>query len=396
MSSTLPPLRLILLLALIFALSPLAIDMYLPTIPAIAAELGVPAQDIAVTVSLYMLGLSFGQFFGGPISDYVGRRPTLFFGLALFAVASLVIASTETLSVFWAARFFQALGGGFASVVVPAIIRDHTEGQDTAKLFSQIMLITIIAPALAPSIGTLLYSLSGWKLVFLVLAAYALTVCFLASIIIKKRGTDSRPPLVDSLLTRYKFVLTNRTAMAYLVAQSLGFSVMITFVANAALVYIDLYGQSETVFSMLFAGNIVTLAIANRINNRLLNTVPAEQILPRAMLLLFVFCTGLLLVTAFSPPLWVVVPLVMLAVGALGGIMGNSQACTLQFFPQHSGIASALMGSAQYLIGGLISGLSTQFHSDYMWPMTLTMFLASALGLYFVPKWDKKTLAVSA
>ena len=396
MSSTLPPLRLILLLALIFALSPLAIDMYLPTIPAIAAELGVPAQDIAVTVRLYMLGLSFGQFFGGPISDYVGRRPTLFFGLVLFAVASLVIASTETLSVFWAARFFQALGGGFASVVVPAIIRDHTEGQDTAKLLSQIMLITIIAPALAPSIGTLLYSLSGWKLVFLVLAAYALTVCFLASIIIKKRGSDPRPPLVDSLLTRYKFVLTNRTAMAYLVAQSLGFSVMITFVANAALVYIDLYGQSEAVFSMLFAGNIVTLAIANRINNRLLNTVPAEQILPRAMLLLFVFCTGLLLVTAFSPPLWVVVPLVMLAVGALGGVMGNSQACALQFFPQHSGIASALMGSAQYLIGGLISGLSTQFHSDYMWPMTLTMFLASALGLYFVPKWDKKTLAVSA
>jgi DHA1 family bicyclomycin/chloramphenicol resistance-like MFS transporter len=168
--------------------------------------------------------------------------------------------------------------------------------------------------------------------VFLVLAAYALTVCFLASIIIKKRGSDPRPPLVDSLLTRYKFVLTNRTAMAYLVAQSLGFSVMITFVANAALVYIDLYGQSETVFSMLFAGNIVTLAIANRINNRLLNTVPAEQILPRAMLLLFVFCTGLLLVTAFSPPLWVVVPLVMLAVGALGGVMGNSQACALQFF----------------------------------------------------------------
>jgi DHA1 family bicyclomycin/chloramphenicol resistance-like MFS transporter len=102
------------------------------------------------------------------------------------------------------------------------------------------------------------------------------------------------------------------------------------------------------------------------------------------------------LVTAFSPPLWVVVPLVMLAVGALGGVMGNSQACALQFFPQHSGIASALMGSAQYLIGGLISGLSTQFHSDYMWPMTLTMFLASALGLYFVPKWDKKSLAVSA
>ncbi|MEX1668680.1 multidrug effflux MFS transporter [Zhongshania guokunii] len=396
MSSTLPSLRLILLLALIFALSPLAIDMYLPTIPAIAVELGVPVQDIAVTVSLYMLGLSFGQFFGGPISDYLGRRPALFFGLALFAVASLAIASTESLSVFWAARFFQALGGGFASVVVPAIIRDHTEGQATAKLFSQIMLITIIAPALAPTIGTVLYSLSGWQLVFLVLAAYALIVCGLSSVIIKKPGSEQRAPLADSLLTRYKFVLSNRAAMGYLLAQSLGFSVMITFVANAALVYIDLYEQSETVFSMLFAGNIVTLAIANRINNRLLNTVPAAHILPRAMLILFVFCSALLLVTGFAPPLWVVVPLVMLAVGALGGIMGNSQACALQFFPQHSGIASALMGSGQYLIGGVISGLSTHFHSDYMWPMTITMFLASALGLYFVPKPSRQPEALAS
>ncbi|GAA4103026.1 multidrug effflux MFS transporter [Zhongshania borealis] len=394
MSSTVLPLRLILLLASIFALSPLAIDMYLPTIPAIAAELAVPVQDIAVTVSLYMLGLGFGQFFGGPISDYAGRRPTLFFGLAVFAVASLTLAATDSLAVFWTARFFQAAGGGFASVVVPAMIRDHTEGQATAKLFSQIMLITIIAPAIAPSIGTLIYSLSGWRLVFLVLAGYALTVCILSSLIIKNVASESRPKLTDSLLTRYKFVLQNRTAMGYLLAQSLGFSVLITFVANASLVYLNLYGQSEAVFSMLFAGNIITLAVANRVNNRLLNTIPAAQILPKAMVLLFIFCSALLLVTAFSPPLWVVVPLVMMAVGSLGGVMGNSQACALQFFPQHSGIASALMGSAQYLIGGVISAISTQFHSEQMWPMTVTMFIAAAIGLWVAPKVSKQPAAV--
>jgi DHA1 family bicyclomycin/chloramphenicol resistance-like MFS transporter len=393
MSPTVLPLRLILLLASIFALSPLAIDMYLPTIPAIAAELAVPVQDIAVTVSLYMLGLGFGQFFGGPISDYAGRRPTVFFGLAVCALASFTLAATDSLSVFWGARFFQAVGGGFASVVVPAMIRDHTEGQATAKLFSQIMLITIIAPAVAPSIGTLIYSLSGWRLVFLVLAAYALTVCVLSAMIIKNVASASRPRLTDSLLTRYKFVLQNRTAMGYLLAQSLGFSVLITFVANASLVYLNLYGQSETVFSMLFAANIITLAIANRVNNRLLNTIPAAQILPKAMVSLFVFCSALLVVTAFSPPLWVVVPLVMMAVGSLGGVMGNSQACALQFFPQHSGIASALMGSAQYLIGGLISAISTQFHSEQMWPMTVTMFMAATIGLWVAPKVSKQPLA---
>ena len=386
MSTTLPSLRLILVLASIFALSPLAIDMYLPSIPAIAVDLGVPTQDIAITVSLYIVGLSFGQFFGGPTSDYIGRRPVLFFGLCVFALASFVIAATDSLTVFWAARFFQAIGGGFASVVVPAMVRDHTEGQATAKLFSHITLITIIAPALAPSIGTALFHVGGWQLVFVVLAVYALVVGTLASVIIKKPPAVTSAPLSEGLLRRYQYVLKNRRAMAYLLTQGLGFSVMITFVANASLVYIGLYGTSETVFSMLFAANIITLAIANRVNNWLLNTTLAAKIVPVAILVQFLACSGLLLATAFDPSLWLVVPLIMQAIGALSGVMGNSQACALQFFPQHSGIASALMGSGQYLIGGVVSAISTQFSSEQMWPMTVTMFLSAAVGLWGVPK----------
>jgi DHA1 family bicyclomycin/chloramphenicol resistance-like MFS transporter len=91
-------------------------------------------------------------------------------------------------------------------------------------------------------------------------------------------------------------------------------------------------------------------------------------------------------VTAYAPPLWLLVPLVMLAIGSLGGVMGNSQACALQFFPQHSGIASALMGSGQYLIGGMISAVSTLFVSELIWPMTVTMFICSGLALLVVPK----------
>ncbi|MEX1664512.1 multidrug effflux MFS transporter [Zhongshania arctica] len=389
MTPSLPPMRLIISLALIFALSPLAIDMYLPTIPAIAGELAVPVQDVAITVSLYILGLSFGQFFGGPISDYIGRRPVLFIGLVIFALASLLIAYTDSLEVFWVARFVQALGGGFAAVVVPAIIRDHTEGQATAKLFSQIMLITIIAPAIAPSIGTFLYSVSGWRMIFVVLAAYAALVCLMGAIFIRgapKLSAVDDTLAKDGLLTRYRFVLSNTTAMRYLFSQALAFSVMVTFLANAALVYIHQYGATETQFAMLFAANVVTLGVANRINNYLLNTIPAPRILPKAMMLQCAGTAGLLLISDFTPALWVVVPLIMLSIGALGGVMGNSQASALQFFPKHSGIASALLGSAQYLIGGLISGVSTLFLSDKMWPMTVTMFVAAAAAWWIVPK----------
>lgn len=390
MTPAMPPLRLIISLALIFALSPLAIDMYLPTIPAIAGELYVPVQDIAITVSLYILGLSFGQFFGGPISDYIGRRPVLFTGLAIFALASLIIAYTDSLQVFWAARFLQALGGGLASVVVPAIVRDHTEGQATAKLFSHIMLITIIAPAIAPSIGTLLYSVSGWRMVFIALAVYAVAVSVMAMIFVGRVSKTEAPvvaaPVQESLLARYRFVLSNATAMRYLLSQGFAFGVMMTFVANAALVYIDQYGVTETQFSMLFAANIVMMAVGNRLNNYLLNSILAARIMQMA-LVFQCFATGsLLLLSGFMPPLWVVVPLIMLAVGSLSGVMGNSQASALQFFPNHSGVASALLGSAQYLIGGVVSGVSTLFLSDKMWPMTITMFVGAFLAWVFVPK----------
>jgi DHA1 family bicyclomycin/chloramphenicol resistance-like MFS transporter len=364
--------------------------MYLPTIPAIAGELSVPVQDIAITVSLYILGLSFGQFFGGPISDYIGRRPVLFTGLAIFALASLIIAYTDSLQVFWAARFLQALGGGLASVVVPAIVRDHTEGQATAKLFSHIMLITIIAPAIAPSIGTLLYSVSGWRMVFIALAVYAVAVSVMAMIFVGRVSKTEAPvvaaPVQESLLARYRFVLSNATAMRYLLSQGFAFGVMMTFVANAALVYIDQYGVTETQFSMLFAANIVMMAVGNRLNNYLLNSILAARIMQMA-LVFQCFATGsLLLLSGFMPPLWVVVPLIMLAVGSLSGVMGNSQASALQFFPNHSGVASALLGSAQYLIGGVVSGVSTLFLSDKMWPMTITMFVGAFLAWVFVPK----------
>ena len=398
MVSSMPPMRLIISLALIFTLSPLAIDMYLPTIPAIAGELAVPVQDVAIIVSLYILGLSFGQFFGGPISDYIGRRPVLFFGLAVFALASLSIALTNSLQVLWFARFLQAVGGGFAAVVVPAIIRDHTEGQATAKLFSQIMLITIIAPAVAPSIGTFVYSVSGWRMGFYVLAAYAVVVCIMGAIFIGGEAKDSQSaepkPVRDSLIERYRYVLSNRKAMRYLLSQGLAFSVMVTFLANAALIYIDQYGMTETQFSMLFAANVVTLAVANRVNNKLLNTTLAAQILPRAMALQCLATGGLVLISGFAPPIWLVVPLIMLSIGALGGVMGNSQASALQYFPHHSGIASALLGSAQYLIAALVSGVSTLFLSDQMWPMTITMFAAALVAWWFVPKHSSELVAI--
>ena len=378
----------IFLLAAVFAMSPLAIDLYLPTIPSIAEDFGAPVQQLAITVSLYILGLSVGQFFGGPLSDYWGRRQVLFLGLAVFAAASLVLAWANTLEVFWGARVLQAIGGGFAAVVVPAMIRDNTEGQATAKLFSLIALITIFAPGIAPALGTLIFSLSGWRAVFVVLTVYALVVLagtwrFLHSPARPHVAVGAAP---QSLLQRYRHVLGHGMAMRYLLAQGLSFAVMMSFLVNSSLVYIEHYGQSESMFSLLFAANIITLGVGNRINAYLLNTVSPARILFGALLLQSGACVALLIATPFDPPLWLVVMLVMLSIGALGGAMGNSQACCLHFFPHHSGIASALLGSAQYLIGAVLSGISTRFVSELIWPMSIAMVACALLALLSLPR----------
>lgn len=374
-------------LALVFTLSPLAIDMYLPAFTAIATDLSVSTQDIAITISIYILGFSLGQFLGGPLSDYHGRRRVMLLGLAVFCASSLVLGVASEIRLFWLFRFVQAMGGGIAAVVVPAVIRDHTEGQEAARLFTLIGLITIIAPAIAPALGTALFMLSGWRAIFFALAGFTALVFLVAGHHLRKLVAPAPLPTSEKLWQRYRYVLSNTVAMRYLLAQGLVLGVMMTFLANSSLVYMEKYGVNESVFSVLFAANIVTMAVFNRLNSVLLKSIPAGRIVVPAIALQSTAAVTLLLVTGFAPPLWLVVPLVMLSVGVMSCVMGNGQACALDFFPNHSGVAAALMGSGQFLIAAMVSAISTQFHSDLMWPMSTTMAGASLLALLIVPSY---------
>lgn len=373
------------LLASIFAISPLAVDMYLPTLPAIAGDLSVSTHSIAITVSLYILGLGIGNFIGGPISDYKGRRPVLFVGLFIFSISSFILASAASIEIFWLARLSQAIGGGLASVVVPAMIRDRMTGQKAAKLFALISFITIFVPAIAPSIGTVLFYLSGWRATFVFSAFYS-AIIFLLCWRFLKMPALPRKKLSDKLAQRYAQVLSNKTAMAYLFAYGLSFSVVISFVANASIVYIEHYQVSEAHFSILFACNIISMMFFNRFNNYLLDRFLSAKIIVWFLAIQLLFTGLLLIATPFTPSLYVVVPLVMISCGIIGGILGNVQTCFMHFFPEHSGIASSLIGSGKFFISAIISGISTQFVSDAIWPMSIAMFVATLIAFIVVPK----------
>ncbi|CAA0125095.1 Bicyclomycin resistance protein [BD1-7 clade bacterium] len=375
--------RLAMLLAVVFALSPLAIDTYLPAIPMMAENLGVASGDIAVTISIYILGLALGQFIGGPLSDSRGRGGVMLLGLSVFALSSLVLATTHHVWELWAARFLQSVGGGLATVVVPAIVRDRTEGRESAKLMALLGLIMIAAPALAPSIGSLLLLVSDWRSIFVFLAIYA---AFAFGVIayflpIRQQSNNVAASMKTPLITRYRYVLGHRVAMGYVLAQAFAFSVMMIFLTHSSSLYLEQFGVSEKVFSLLFAGNILTMALINRINSALLSHFDPPVLLRWALGLQVGAC-GLLVLAAYNhASIWFYAPAVMLVIGSLGGTTANSSASCLHYFPNHSGIASALLGTTQYLLAALISGVSTLFMNGTPWPMVVGMAVCSVISL---------------
>ena len=168
----------ILLLALLTALGPLSIDMYLPALPQMANEFGVSTQMIANTLPAYFLGLAIGQLIYGPVSDRIGRKPPLYFGLSLYVIASLACAFTTNEWALIAARIFQALGGCVGVVIARAAIRDRLDMQGSAQAFSSMMIVMGLAPILAPMFGAWILTFFTWQAIFLTLAMIGV-ICWL-------------------------------------------------------------------------------------------------------------------------------------------------------------------------------------------------------------------------
>ncbi|MDD5117674.1 MAG: MFS transporter, partial [Sulfuricurvum sp.] len=246
---------LIVLLAALTSVTPLSIDTYLPSMPAIAHSLGVGIEKIEATISIFLLFFAIGQMVGGILSDRIGRRKTALLGLSIFSLANFALFFTTSLSELYLFRAIQAFAGGLAIVNSSAIVRDLFHGTEAAKVFSTIASITMIAPMIAPAIGSVIISFFPWNTVFLFLGIYSsgVTIALLAKL--PETGTRS----TSNILEAYKRILTHKEAISYILALTFSFSGMFIFIEKSSFIYMEYFKADHRLFPFLFGANVLVM-----------------------------------------------------------------------------------------------------------------------------------------
>ncbi|OAN17731.1 Bcr/CflA family multidrug efflux MFS transporter [Photobacterium jeanii] len=376
---------LILILGAISALTPLAIDMYLPAMPTIARDLAVSPSLVQSTLTAYTAGFAIGQLLHGPLADSYGRKPVLIIGVVLFGIAAIFSAvSQDIIQLTWV-RAAQGFAGASAAVIIQALVRDMFEREEFARTMSFITLVMTVAPLAAPMIGGYVAVWFGWRAIFWVLAAFSVVVLLAVSFKISETlPKEKRLPFnLASTLRNYVRLMTNKSAVGLIFCSGFSFAGMFTFLTVGSFVYIDLYHVSTQNFGYLFGLNVVCLILMTSINGRMVKQKGSHWMLRFGLSVQFIAGFGLILGQLLGLGLWGVVVPVMLFVGTISIIGSNTMACLLAKYPHMAGTASSLAGTIRFGTGTVIGGAVAMMPDATTWPMAMTMAVCALLSAGF-------------
>lgn len=376
------PAHVFLIIASLTAFGPLAIDFYLASFSDLATAFGTTTDQVQLSMTVYLAGLAIGQLIYGPLSDRYGRRPPLLWGVALFTVASLGCALATSLEWLIIARFVQALGGCAGMVIARAIVRDRCGPVDSARAFSQLMLITGLAPILAPIAGGWMLLFFGWESIFYALMVFA-GLCFAAVLfwLPESLPQDFEPPQLGAAFLKYRLLFQDRSFLMNALIGGVAISGMFVYIATSPFVFMELYGVPETHFGWYFGANSLGFMLAAQLNARLLRRFGPAHWMRRASLI-YVVCAATMLVIALWQPasLWPLLIPLLGCIASLGGIMPNAAACAMAGQGMHAGAASALMGSMQFVIAASLTGVARLLHDDTAMPMALMLLVCGVVA----------------
>ncbi len=364
--------RYALVLGLVTAMGPFAIDMYLPALPAIGRGLGADTHAVQASLMAFLIALGTGQLISGPLSDMYGRKGSLYLGLAIFIAGSLGCAVAPTIGTLIACRFLQGLGACAIMVIPRAVVRDLYTGPQAARLMSLLMLVYGVSPILAPLAGSFVTEAAGWRGVFWLLAALAvLGIGLVWAFLLETRPPAAR--LQSSLkgaLAGYRLLLGDRHFLGLAFIASLTLAGFFIFVGNSSFVMSTYYGLSPRDYALVLAFNAVSFIALSQMNGRLATRFGLARIVRTAIFAHVVTMALLLALTlAGFDHLGVLVALLFIGFGLNGIIVPSTFVLAMEGYAAHAGSASALIGTLNFAGGGVAVAVLAPFAGGTPLPM---------------------------
>lgn len=370
-------------LGVLSAVSPMATDVYLASMPAIAQHYGTSASAVQLTLTTYMVGMALGQFLLGPVSDVLGRHRLMVAGNALFLLSSVAVVLAPTIGVVMALRAVQGVAGAAGVVIARATVSDIATGRQAAKLFSVLATITSLAPVVAPLLGGVIATVAPWQTVFWVLAAFGLLMLACSVLVIPETLPPDRRHRggLRAVVATSWSVLRTPSFLAHALTFGLAFGSLFSYISASSFVVQNVLGFSALGYSVVFAVNACGSILGAVVNTRLVDRLEPGTILRTAVVLMCaVNVAGLGMVLAGITG-WTTLAHLFVSQSCMGFVLGNAVALALGRVPGRAGAGSAVLGLVQFLFAGVVSPLTGVAGQHTAVPMAVAMAVCSGLAV---------------
>ena len=371
------------LLGMLGVLGPLNIDMYLPSFPGIAEDLGASASLVQLSLTSCLIGLAAGQVVVGPLSDAKGRRNPLLLFIFLFALASILCAIAPSITILIAARFIQGFTASAGIVLSRAVVRDVFSGRELTKFFALLMVINATAPMVAPITGgaILLLPFATWNTIFYFLAFIGFIIVAVIAVKLKETLPPERriPSSLGSSLKTMGSLVTDRSYIGYVITIGLIHGGSFAYVAGTPFVYQGIYGVSPQAFSILFGINGLAIISGSFMIGRFGGIIHERKLLKAAVITAVSATSFLLVMTVIEGPLATIVVPIFIYMTAMGMVLTSTFTLAMEKQGHRAGSASALLGMLPLVVGSLAAPL-VGINETTAVPMGAVLFFSSFLG----------------
>ncbi|EGP08830.1 Bcr/CflA-like drug resistance transporter [Bradyrhizobiaceae bacterium SG-6C] len=363
-------------LGLLSAIGPFAIDMYLPALPAIATDLQASTAATQMTLMAFFVAFGVCQIVYGPVSDMVGRKPPLYFGIVLFALGSVGCGLAPSITWLIVFRFVQGLGAASVMVIPRAIIRDLHTGADATRLMSLVMLVFSVSPILAPLVGSGLIVPFGWRAVFVaVTLASVLSFLLVAFVLQETRPPEERVEVsVRSVLEGFGELFRDWRFLGLTFIGGFGMASFFAFLASSSFIYIGHFGLTPTQYGLTFSVNAISFIGASQFSGYLAERFGIARVVSVAVSCFTVATLALFAITAAGvDSLAVLVVMLFIANAWLGLVIPSTMVLSLEDHGPIAGMASALGGTLQMITGAVMIAAASAFFNGTALPMVATI-----------------------